>query len=96
MIIAMFIHFSEIIPTSMRQLGVGSCTVAIRIGSIMSPFVREFSAWTHPAVSMGMFGVFMIIDAMVVCLLPETKGIEIPDTLHDATNIGKKERETEC
>ncbi|RWS20529.1 organic cation transporter protein-like protein [Leptotrombidium deliense] len=109
MIIVMFIHFSanvsfrlayllstEIIPTSMRQLGVGSCTVAIRVGSIMAPFIKEFSAWTHPSVSMGLFGALMVIDAIVVWLLPETKGIEIPDTLYEAANIGKKEKETEC
>ncbi|RWS18180.1 organic cation transporter protein-like protein, partial [Leptotrombidium deliense] len=37
-----YVQSTEIIPTTMRQLGVGSCTVSIRVGSIMAPFIREF------------------------------------------------------
>ncbi|RWS11748.1 organic cation transporter protein-like protein, partial [Leptotrombidium deliense] len=89
-----YVQSTEIIPTTMRQLGVGSCTVAIRVGSIMAPFIREFSEWTHPAVSMAMFGALMTFDAMMIYILPETKGVEIPDTLREAAKIGKKQKET--
>ncbi|RWS18627.1 organic cation transporter protein-like protein [Leptotrombidium deliense] len=93
----LYIQSTEIIPTTMRQLGVGSCTVAIRVGSVIAPFIREFSEWTHPAASMAMFGALMTFDAMLICLLPETKGVEIPDTLQEAAKIGNKQNETtEC
>src|SRR6266487_95134 len=35
------LHASEIFPTTLRQIGVGSCTVAARIGAMIAPFVKE-------------------------------------------------------
>ena len=32
---------AEIFPTTLRQIGVGSCSVGARIGSVIAPFVKE-------------------------------------------------------
>lgn len=32
---------TEIFPTSLRQIGVGSCSFSSRIGSILAPFTKE-------------------------------------------------------
>lgn len=36
-----YLYAAEIYPTTMRQIGVGSCGVAARFGSISAPFVKE-------------------------------------------------------
>lgn len=32
---------SEIFPTTLRQMSLGSCSVAMRIGSVLAPYSRE-------------------------------------------------------
>jgi len=32
---------AEIFPTTLRQLGMGSCSVAMRFGSTIAPYTRE-------------------------------------------------------
>lgn len=32
---------SEIFPTTLRQMSMGSCSVAMRIGSVLAPYSRE-------------------------------------------------------
>ena len=32
---------AEIFPTTLRQLGMGSCSVAMRVGSTIAPYTRE-------------------------------------------------------
>lgn len=37
-----YVYSSEVYPTVLRQIGVGSCSVAGRAGSIIAPFIKEF------------------------------------------------------
>ena len=50
---AIYIHSGEIFPTVLRHTGIGSCSIAARIGSILAPFVKEL-------VSMA---IILVIDA---------------------------------
>lgn len=36
-----YVYSAEVYPTALRQIGVGSCSVAGRVGSIIAPFVKE-------------------------------------------------------
>ena len=36
-----YVYAAEIYPTVVRQTGVGSCSVAARVGSIIAPFVKD-------------------------------------------------------
>ncbi|RWS24126.1 organic cation transporter protein-like protein [Leptotrombidium deliense] len=84
-----YLQTAEIIPTSLRQIGVGSCSVAARVGSVIAPFVKELSALTHPSVTMSLFGSLGTLNALLALILPETKGVEIPDTINEAKKMGK-------
>ncbi|RWS23709.1 organic cation transporter protein-like protein [Leptotrombidium deliense] len=84
-----YIQTAEIIPTSVRQIGVGSCSVAARVGSVIAPFVKELSEHTHSSVTISFFGTLGIVNAVLALILPETKGVEIPDTINEAKKIGE-------
>lgn len=36
-----YVYSAEVYPTALRQIGVGSCSVAGRVGSIIAPFIKE-------------------------------------------------------
>ena len=36
-----YVYSAEVYPTVLRQIGVGSCSVVARVGSIISPFMKE-------------------------------------------------------
>ncbi|XP_054165996.1 organic cation transporter protein-like, partial [Oppia nitens] len=83
----MAIHGPELYPTVLRQRGQGMASVFSRIGSISSPFMRNLAANTSLAVVMILYGLLSLVSALLVLLLPETKGREIPDTIEEAENV---------
>lgn len=38
---SVYVHSSEIFPTIVRHIGVGSCSIVGRIGSSLAPFIKE-------------------------------------------------------
>lgn len=36
-----YLYTAETYPTTLRQVGIGSCSLAARVGSILAPFVKE-------------------------------------------------------
>lgn len=75
---------AEIYPTSVRHVGVGSCSVAARFGSTAAPFIREFTEATNLAATFGLFATLSVVAGALGFLLPETKDQPIPDTLKQA------------
>ncbi|XP_076330883.1 organic cation transporter protein-like [Tachypleus tridentatus] len=87
----MIFFSSEIFPTVVRNVGVGSSSMFARIGSMVAPFaVKELSKVTNPKVPLGVFGGFSIFAGLLILLLPETSGKPIPDTLEEGEEFGKK------
>lgn len=37
----LYLYTAESLPTTVRQVGIGSCSVAARVGSIIAPFMKE-------------------------------------------------------
>ncbi|KAI1296649.1 Solute carrier family 22 member 3 [Halotydeus destructor] len=76
-----YVYSSEIYPTVVRQIGVGTNSATSRLGSMTAPFIKELNRATHVSVSLAIFGIFSLLNALLVLSLPETKGCEIPDTI---------------
>ena len=76
-----YVYTSETFPTTMRQVSIGTCSVFARIGSGISPFIKELTLVTHLSVSMGIFALLALLNALLVSRIPETKGKQLPDTL---------------
>ena len=79
-----YLQSAEIFPTGLRQIGVGSCSVAARIGSILAPFVRELNRSTHLSVSIAIFAVLGTTSGFLFLLLPETRNQPIPNSIQEA------------
>ncbi|XP_013792773.2 organic cation transporter protein-like isoform X1 [Limulus polyphemus] len=87
----MIVYSSEIFPTVVRNVGVGSSSTFARIGSMVAPFaVKELGKVTNPRVPLGIFGGFSIFAGLLILLLPETNNKPLSDTLEEGEDFGKK------
>lgn len=77
-----YLYSTEIYPTEVRQIGLGVNSAVSRVGSMLSPFVKELNEMTHVSVSMGLFASIALVNTFLVLLLPETRGKDISDTIH--------------
>lgn len=84
-----YLYAGEIFPTVVRNIGVGSASMAARIGTMLAPFVASLSQTSH-ALPPLIFGIIPIIGAGMVLFLPETNGTALPETLEDGEEFGKK------
>lgn len=75
---------AEIFPTGMRQIGVGSGSVAARFASISAPFAGEITKRTNLATTMAIYATFALVASAAVWILPKTKDKPIPNTLEEA------------
>lgn len=83
-----YIYAGEIFPTIIRNIGVGSCSMCARIGSMIAPFIIGVGNLVPLAPPL----VFFVIPAIGACLcllMPETKDCELPDTVEEAEAMGK-------
>ncbi|GFW33456.1 organic cation transporter protein [Trichonephila clavipes] len=84
-----FVYTTEIFPTVVRSIGLGSSCLGARLGSLIAPFVRELGRAVHPIVPQVIFGVLAATAGILVLLLPETKGCNVPDTVEDAVRVSR-------
>lgn len=83
-----FIYSSEVFPTVIRTVGVGSCTFFGRVGSLLAPQVLLLGEWMFKdmpgLVPFLTFGVLCLIAALLTLYLPETLNTKLPDTIEEA------------
>ena len=77
-----YIYSSELFPTVVRNMGMGACSMSMRMGSMVAPFIANFAV-TIPWLATIVFGVAPISAALVCILLPETKGTALPDSINE-------------
>ena len=82
-----YVYSAEVFPTVLRNIGVGSCSMIGRVGSTLSPFVKELGQISSPVVPHILYGVFFLVDAIAIFfILPETSTQDMPDTIQEAEN----------
>lgn len=85
-----YLYSSEAFPTVVRNVGVGLGSVCARVGSMIAPYIAtmgKIEPWLPPVV----FGSGPLIGALLCLFLPETMNCELPETIEDGENFGKKE-----
>ncbi|XP_064495107.1 solute carrier family 22 member 13-like [Pseudopipra pipra] len=77
-----YVYTAELFPTVVRQTGVGLCSMSARAAGILAPLVRLLGQY-HEAIPMAIFGSAPVLGGLLCVLLPETRGMELPDDTED-------------
>ncbi|CAG5134983.1 unnamed protein product [Candidula unifasciata] len=75
---------AETFPTVIRNIGIGACSMAARIGGIVAPQFVFMGEKSKP-VPFVIFGVLAVLCSLLMLLLTETVGRPLPDRLHSET-----------
>lgn len=86
-----YVFTTELFPTVVRNVGLGSASFCARFGSILAPFIRELGNATHPVVPQIVFGILAAVSGALVLLLPETNNCIVPDTLKEAAEVSRRQ-----
>ncbi len=87
---AIFTYAGEIFPTEVRSSGMGLSSSSARVGGVTAPIVlMTASVWV--GLPFIVFAVFGVVVGLMVLILPETLGAQLPDRLADAAMLSSKE-----
>ncbi|CAK9292284.1 unnamed protein product [Gordionus sp. m RMFG-2023] len=79
---ATYVYTPEVYPTTIRALGIGTCSMMARVGAILTPFVAQVLLKTSVRSAIDIYAASSIIAGICSLLLPiETKGREMKDTV---------------
>ncbi|KAG1682037.1 Organic cation transporter protein [Nymphon striatum] len=87
-----YVYAAELFPTVARNIGVSSCSMVARIGSIGAPYVKELGIHTHRSTPFAVYAVLSISSGLLILLLPETKDASIPDSMEEAEQMTRCQR----
>nr|XP_006630157.2 PREDICTED: solute carrier family 22 member 5-like isoform X2 [Lepisosteus oculatus] len=81
-----YVSAVELFPTVVRSMGVGICSMASKIGSMISPFFAYMGAYNQvlPYILMG---ILTVSAGLLSLLLPETRGTDLPEDLTQVQKI---------
>ncbi|XP_077552962.1 organic cation transporter protein-like isoform X1 [Haemaphysalis longicornis] len=80
----------EVFPTPVRSFGFAASFTVGRIGGILSPFTRDLMLHAHWTVVPAVLLAAGVISAVAVGFMPETLGIDLPDTFFQADQLGRR------
>ncbi|XP_048514701.1 solute carrier family 22 member 21-like isoform X2 [Athalia rosae] len=83
----LYVFTAEFFPTPVRHSLLGLCSMTARVGSMVAPQM-PLLANLMPSLPLLLFGGTSIIAGGLSLGFPETMGIELPETVHAAVNIG--------
>ena len=80
----------ELYPTNLRSRAIGTCSTAARIFGISAPFMSKLACIWKP-MPMLVLGIPSVCIACSVYFLPETKHINLPQTMNDTEGTNSAE-----
>ncbi|XP_026006531.1 solute carrier family 22 member 5-like isoform X3 [Astatotilapia calliptera] len=81
-----YVFFTELMPTVVRNMGLGICATAARIGAIICPYLLYMGLYSK-ILPYIIFGTASIMAAAVSMLLPDTRNSKLPDLLIQTKHI---------
>jgi len=86
-----YVQAMELFPTSLRQSGVGFCSLISQTISIGGPYVIALGMYDLKLPYLVM-ALICLVGAISTSCLPETVGAKLPDTIEDASLIGRSDK----
>ncbi|KAH8022897.1 hypothetical protein HPB51_006255 [Rhipicephalus microplus] len=84
-----YVYSAELMPTIVRNVGMGIVSVAARVGGIISPFVSLLDNLI-PGLQFTVLGVIMLVSGLSALALPETGGQHLPETIEEIEDEDKR------
>uniref|UniRef100_A0A1E1XCU6 Putative sugar transporter n=1 Tax=Amblyomma aureolatum TaxID=187763 RepID=A0A1E1XCU6_9ACAR len=84
-----YVYSAELLPTIVRNVGMGIVSVAARIGGILSPFVSLLDNLI-PGLQFTVLGAIMLLTGLSALALPETLGHHLPETIEEIEDEDKR------
>ncbi|XP_041463006.1 organic cation transporter protein-like [Lytechinus variegatus] len=88
----LYLYSTELYPTSIRSAAVGLFSTSSRVAGIISPLILTLSKYWNP-LPMVIYGAAGVAVGLSTLLLPETRGMKLPDTLEEGENFEMKREE---
>uniref|UniRef100_A0A8C6WQ15 Solute carrier family 22 member 4 n=1 Tax=Neogobius melanostomus TaxID=47308 RepID=A0A8C6WQ15_9GOBI len=82
---------SELFPTVIRNTAMGCCSMAARVGTIISPFII-YLGQNYKALPYILMGCLALTGAFLCLILPETFGRPLPETMSEMEPICGRRR----
>ncbi|KAL7639049.1 UNVERIFIED_CONTAM: hypothetical protein RMT77_010583 [Armadillidium vulgare] len=83
-----FLYTSEMMPTTIRNVAVGTSSMIARVGSSTAPYILDIMGEIHYSLPSTVFGVLSLAAGLLALLLPETLNKTLPQTVEEVE--GKK------
>uniref|UniRef100_A0A8D2ZMK8 Solute carrier family 22 member 5-like n=1 Tax=Scophthalmus maximus TaxID=52904 RepID=A0A8D2ZMK8_SCOMX len=81
-----YMFFTELIPTVVRNMGLGVDSTGSRIGSILCPYVIYIGVYSK-ILPYLIFGTFCLMAAVLSLFLPDTRNRKLPNLISQAQPI---------
>ncbi|XP_007905064.1 solute carrier family 22 member 5 isoform X3 [Callorhinchus milii] len=81
-----YIYSAELYPTVVRNMGLGACSMASRIGSMIAPYFAYLVMYDEVLPFMLM-GTLMLTAGMFSLMLPETRDHPLPEMIQQTQSI---------
>ncbi|XP_022109164.1 organic cation transporter protein-like [Acanthaster planci] len=85
-----YIYSAEMYPTPVRSIGMGLSSMCARLGSIFAPPLLVLREVWEPF-PLFVFGLLALMAALTSLLLPETLGMNMPETIKEGEELGAGE-----
>lgn len=85
-----YLYSSELFPTSIRNTGMGACSMMARIGAMTAPLIIGLGDTLEiQSLPFVVFGVSGLIGCGLSIMLPETLNKKLPETIKEAERINR-------
>ncbi|XP_038050675.1 solute carrier family 22 member 15-like [Patiria miniata] len=79
---SIYLYSAELLPTVLRNTGVGVCSMSARLGGVIAPTLLPFGE----KVAYLVFGLIALLSALLDLTLPESLNKQLPETVMDVEN----------